>query len=140
MVGLHRLAAGLVGGLFAAVFLIASNTAFAAPHQGDPASGKLMYQECEGCHAFNEHKIGPKHCGLIGRKAASMADYPSYSHAMKDSGLTWDIKTLNAFLAEPLSFVPETGMGYIGISDEVSRIDLIAYIEQQNKDPAVCPQ
>ena len=132
----HRLLASLA----TTVLLIASSTAFAAAHKGDPVSGKLMYTECEGCHAFRENKIGPKHCGLIGRKAASLPDYANYSIALKDSGLTWDVKTLSAFIAEPLSFVPETSMGYVGISDEESRIDLIAYIEQQSKNPAVCPQ
>ncbi len=136
----HRLAAGIVGGFAAVVLIAASHAAFAAAHKGDPVSGKLMYTECEGCHAFGENKIGPNHCGLVGRKAASRTDYASYSNAMKESGLTWDIKTLSAFIAEPLSFVPDTAMGYVGISDEESRLDLIAYIEQQSKDPKVCPQ
>jgi len=127
-----------VSAAIAAGLLLASPTAFAAA-KGDPAAGKVMYTECEGCHSLKDNKIGPRHCGLIGRKAGSVADFPSYSHAMKDSGLTWDVPTLSSFLADPLSFVQETGMGYIGISDEQSRLDLIAFIEQQGKDPSVCP-
>ena len=117
---------------------MASSTAFAAA-KGDPADGKLMYTECEGCHSLKENKIGPRHCGLLGRKAGTVEDFPSYTHAMKSSGLTWDVETLDAFLADPLTFVPETGMGYIGIADEQSRLDLIAFLEQQDKDPSVCP-
>lgn len=110
----------------------------AAPKKGDPASGKLLYAECEGCHALAENKIGPKHCGLVGRKAAAVPDFASYSDAMRTSGLTWDAKTLDAFLAEPFSYVSGTVMGYAGIPDQKSRIDLIAYLEQAGKDPAVC--
>lgn len=112
----------------------------AAAHKGDPVVGKLMYTECAGCHAFRDNKIGPRHCGLIGRKAAGVPDFKSYSEAMRKSGLVWNEKTLNEFLASPLSYVPETLMGYAGIDDEKSRIDLIAYIKQMSDDPKICPQ
>ena len=102
-------------------------------------AGEKMYTECEGCHSLKDNKLGPRHCGLIGRKAGSVSDYPSYSHAMRESGLTWDVKTLSDFLAEPFSYLPETGMGYIGIFDQQSRLDLIAYLDKQGKDPSVCP-
>lgn len=124
---------------FAAALFVAPVSAFAAA-KGDPAAGKVMYTECEGCHSLKENKVGPRHCGVVGRKAGSVADYPNYSHEMKDSGLTWDVKTLSEFLAEPFSYVSGTRMGYIGISDEQSRLDLIAYLEEQSKDPNICPK
>ena len=135
MVGLKRFA----GGLAAAALFVAPVSAF-AQSKGDAAAGEKLYVECEGCHELKENKIGPRHCGVIGRKAGSLADYPSYSPAMKDSGLTWDVKTLSEFLAEPFSYVSGTAMGFIGISDEKARLDLIAYLEKQGKDPSVCPQ
>ena len=125
-------------GLVAMAMFSAPGAAFAAA-KGDPVAGEKMYTECEGCHALKENKLGPRHCGLIGRKAGTVADYPSYSHAMKDPGLTWDVKTLSEVLAEPFSYLPDTGMGYIGIFDEQSRLDLIAYLDKQGKDPSVCP-
>ncbi len=132
--GLSRFAFGF----FAAAVLVAPVSVFAAT-KGDPAAGEKMYTECEGCHSLKDNKLGPRHCGLIGRKAGSVSDYPSYSHAMRESGLTWDVKTLSDFLAEPFSYLPETGMGYIGIFDQQSRLDLIAYLDKQGKDPSVCP-
>jgi len=132
--------ARFVFGLAVAGAAAAPLSAFAAAPKGDPESGKAVYEECSGCHAFGENRIGPNHCGLIGRKAASLPSFPSYSHALRDSGLTWDEKTLSEFLESPLSYVQETGMGYVGLSEEKSRLDLIAYIKKMNDDPSICPK
>ena len=38
---------------------------------------------------IDENDLGPRHRGVVGRRAASVADY-SYSAALKNSDLTWD--------------------------------------------------
>ena len=132
---LQRLAAGFV----VAGLMVVSSAAFAAAPKGDPARGETVYEECIGCHSMKENVIGPRHCGVFGRKAGSVADYPSYTPVMKESGLTWDAKTLDEFLASPLSFLSGTAMGFVGVSDAGARADLIAYLEKAGKDPANCP-
>lgn len=133
--------ARFVFGLVVAGAVVSPLTAFAAaPKGGDANAGEVAYQECAACHSFGENKIGPNHCGLIGRKAATVADFPSYSHAMKESGLTWDEKTLSEFIENPLSYVPETAMGFVGLSEEQARLDLIAYIKKMDADASVCPK
>ena len=125
----------------AAATVLAPLAAFAAAtHQGDPAAGKVMYTECAGCHAFNVNKVGPKHCGVVGRKAAGVPDFANYSEAMTESKLVWTEKNINAFLADPMEFLPDTTMQYAGVPDEESRLDLIAYLKQMNADPKVCPK
>lgn len=124
----------------AAAVVLSSFAALAAQHKGDPAAGKIMYSDCEGCHNFKNNKIGPNHCGVIGRKAGTLPDFAGYSEAMVESGLVWNDKTLNAFLADPLKFMPDTTMEYAGVPDEESRLDLIAYLRQMNADPKVCPK
>ncbi len=47
---------------------------------------------------------------------------------MKRSGLTWNARTLERFLADPLRVVPGTAMGYDGVKDPRERADLIAYL------------
>src|SRR4051812_49397260 len=84
---------------------------FAAAVQGDPAHGKELYEECSGCHALQENLIGPKHCGLMGRRAGTVPDYV-YSDVMRQSGIVWDTKKLDEFLKAPLSYLPGTNMGY----------------------------
>ncbi len=126
--------------VFAAAILSPLAVFAASPHEGDPAAGKVMYTECAGCHAFNVNKVGPKHCGVVGRKAGSLPDFANYSEAITESKLVWNEKNLNAFLADPMGFLPDTTMQYAGVPDEESRLDLIAYLKQMSADPKVCPK
>jgi cytochrome c len=97
---------------------------------GDPVAGEALYSRCLGCHALEYHRTGPKHCGLIGRRAASVPGY-DYSPAMKKSGLVWNEKTLERFLADPLKAVPGTTMTYAGVPDARERADLIAFLRSR---------
>jgi cytochrome c len=106
---------------------------------GDVAHGKVLYAQCAGCHKLAENSAGPKHCGLIGRAAGTVADF-EYSEAMKTSELVWDVETLDAFLTAPIAYVAGTKMGFAGLSKPTDRADLIAYLQQATSDPAVCPQ
>ena len=108
--------------------------AFAAA--GDPAHGKELYEECKGCHALNETLIGPKHCGVFGRKAGSVPGY-AYSDVMKNAGFVWDEKHLDDFLKSPITYLSGTNMGYAGLDSAQDRADLIAYLRKA-MDPAVC--
>ena len=40
--------------------------------EGDAVRGKAVYAQCMGCHSPERHRTGPKHCGLIGRKAGEL--------------------------------------------------------------------
>jgi cytochrome c len=102
----------------------------AALAAGDPAAGEALYSRCLGCHAIEYNRTGPKHCGLIGRRAGSVPGY-EYSPALKKSGIVWNEKTLDRFLADPLKAVPGTTMTYAGVPDAKERASLIAYLEQQ---------
>lgn len=105
---------------------------------GDPVKGKALYAECSGCHQLAENSVGPRHCGVVGREAASVPGF-EYSAAMASSGLVWDEQTLNEFLESPFTYVNGTLMGYIGLDDPQDRADLIAYLKSVSDDPAACP-
>jgi cytochrome c len=129
-------ASSLVAGLFVAQALPASSATLAqsAPEaaslrQGDPGHGKTLYQACESCHSINDNDIGPRHRGVVGRRAGSVMDY-SYSAALKNSGLTWDDATLNRWLINPSALVPGTKM-FFKVDDAQSRADIIAYLKEQ---------
>lgn len=104
---------------------------------GDPARGETLYPQCMGCHSLDRNRTGPMHCGLIGRLAGSVAGF-MYSKAMKQSGIVWTRETLDKFLTAPTVVVPGTAMGYAGIADRQDRLDLVAYIEQAGRIPALC--
>lgn len=122
----QRLAlAGSIIGCCAAACLAA-----AAPLAGDAAHGKILYQACSACHSIDENDLGPKHRGVVGRRAGNIADY-AYSPALKQSGLTWDEAMLDRWLTNPSALVPGTKM-FFKIDDAQSRADIIAYLKEQN--------
>jgi cytochrome c len=102
----------------------------AALTAADAKSGEAVYSRCAGCHSLETNRTGPKHCGLVGRRAGSIAGY-EYSAAMKRSRLVWNQANLDRFLANPLKTVPGTTMTYAGVPDAKERADLIAYLEGQ---------
>lgn len=103
--------------------------AAAAP---DVARGEQIYARCTACHALTFDRVGPRHCGLIGRRAGTVPGF-EYSAAMKNSKITWNEKTLDRFLTKPLAMVPGTSMTYDGVPDPNERADLIAYLKQANR-------
>jgi cytochrome c len=58
---------------------------------------------------------------------------------MRASGIVWNEKTLDRFLAAPTKVVPGTAMGYAGVDDPRERADLIAYLKAANGSRASCP-
>jgi cytochrome c len=101
---------------------------------GDPAHGEEVYTRCLACHALGYDRVGPRHCGLFGRRAGSVPGFV-YTDAMKNSRLVWDEKTLDRFLASPMKVVPGTAMTYEGVTDAKDRADLIAYLRKANGGP-----
>ncbi len=92
------------------------------------AAGREIYERCGACHSLERDRVGPRHCGLLGRRAGSVPGF-AYSEAMRGSGIVWDLRTLDAFLADPLGTVPGTFMTYAGIQDPEERAQLLAYLE-----------
>jgi len=95
---------------------------------GDPGRGKNLYQGCQACHSIEDNDLGPRHRGVVGRHAGSVADY-NYSQALKNSGLTWDAGTLDRWLTNPSALVPGTKM-YFKLDDPQARADVIAFLGQ----------
>jgi len=117
------LAAALAALMAAAAMAVPSHAGAA----GDAKKGALIYERCAACHAIAYDRTGPRHCGLIGRRAGSVPGF-AYSPAMKKSGIVWNAQTLDRFIAAPTRVVPGTAMGYDGVKDARERADLIAYL------------
>jgi cytochrome c len=99
---------------------------------GDPTHGAQIYQRCQLCHSIEHDLVGPRHLGLFGRKAGSIAGYP-YSAAMRNSGIIWSEETLNRFLSGPQAYVPGTRMTFTGLPNEQDRADVIAYLKDATR-------
>lgn len=114
----------------AGALLLATMPAQAA----DAVRGEALYSRCIACHALASDRVGPRHCGLLGRRAGSVPGF-FYTEEMKSSRLVWDEKTLDRFLAKPLSVVPGTSMTYDGVPEARDRADLIAYLRKAASGP-----
>lgn len=107
---------------------------------GDPAAGKLVFRKCQVCHSLEPGKdvLGPSLAGIIGRKSGAAPNY-AYSPAMKDANLTWDAKTLDAYLDDPQKFVPGNKMPFPGLKTPQDRSDVIAFIAAPAASAAAQP-
>ncbi len=109
--------------------LLAGATAFAqAPlTSGNVALGQAVYEaKCSACHSVNDHRVGPRHAGVLGRKAGSVVGY-DYSPALAGSRVVWTPTTLKKWLTDPEQLIPGQRMGYrLGLAQE--RADVVAYL------------
>jgi cytochrome c len=113
--------------------------AMAAPAaaEGDVEKGKEVFKKCGLCHQVGpgaKTLIGPELNGIVGRKAASIADYPSYSAGMKklgEEGFVWTPENIDKWIADPKAMIPDSPMAlaFQGISDAGQRADVIAYLK-----------
>jgi cytochrome c len=94
---------------------------------GDARRGQQAYEaRCGGCHSVDADRIGPRHVGIVGRRAGSVAGF-AYSEALRRSGITWDAALLDRWLTDPEALVPGQRMGY-RLADPQVRADIVAYL------------
>lgn len=126
--------AGRYGIVALAVALVPLVTAAVrADEAGDPAKGEKVFKKCAACHAVGpeaKNKVGPVLNGIVGRPAASVADF-AYSDAMKAKaaeGLVWTEEEIGHLLENPKGYAPGTKMSFAGLRKEEERADVIAYL------------
>ena len=118
-----------------AIFLFAGIIAQACV-DGEVFLGEAVYGECVSCHDVGlgaSNRIGPPLNGIFGQTAATASNGYRYSLALVDAGeagLVWDCETLDAYLADPGSFVEGTKMNYPGLDKHRDRANLLAYLKQ----------
>ena len=113
---------------FLSVFLVAAHVANAA---GDAARGAQLFGACAACHSLvpDRNMTGPSLAGISGRTAGKLASFDRYSPELGAAQLTWDDKTLDAWLASPAKLGPGNRMSFPGIPDAPQRRDLIEFLK-----------
>jgi cytochrome c len=105
---------------------LSAGNALAADEQA-ASRGLAVYENtCAGCHSVDANRVGPKHAGIVGRKAGSIKDY-SYSAALKKSGLVWNRDLLVRWLTDPEQVIPGQAMGF-RLGNVQDRMDVVAYL------------
>ena len=92
----------------AAALIVLGGSAFAA---GDAEKGKVAFANGGICHQVGpgaKTLVGPELNSVVGRKAASIADFPSYSAGMKklgESGFVWTEQNIDKWITDPKAMI-----------------------------------
>ena len=79
--------------------------------QGDAKRGQDVFaKRCTGCHSLDDDKEGPRLRGIYDKKAATLSSTFKYSEALKNSNVTWDVQSLDQWMADPEKIVPNSDM------------------------------
>lgn len=109
----------------------------------DLAAGEHSFmRKCSSCHDYKKqggHGKGPHLWNLLERKAGTVAGF-EFSTAMRNSGHTWNISTLNYYLSNTEQAVPGRLMDFRGIRRDKERANLIAFLLRFNDNPPELPE
>ena len=94
--------------LLSALFYVPCVSAIAAESGGDATQGAKDFRACAACHSLapDRNMTGPSLAGIWDRKAGTLASFDRYSSALKSSGVVWDAKTLDPWIANPAKLIP----------------------------------
>jgi cytochrome c len=99
---------------------------------GDDDLELAFNDHCRECHSFlkDDNRLGPSLYGVVDRKAGTLPGY-AYTQSLKDSGVTWNVATLDKWIADPDAVIPGNGMSppYSGVADPAIRKRIIAFLE-----------
>jgi hypothetical protein len=107
--------------------------------------GKVFFkQSCALCHATSlgprnttTAGQGPSLVGILGRRAGSVPNF-NYTKALGESGLIWDVATLDRFLTSPTTAVPGTSMP-IPVPSAELRSNVIAFLSTLTGPAGISP-
>ena len=108
----------------------------------DVKKGEVAAKKCLACHSFEKggaNKVGPNLYSVVGGPRAHAQGF-SYSAGMKSSGGSWDVDSLDKFLANPKAEVKNTSMTFVGIKKPDERADVIAYLNSLSDSPKPLPK
>ncbi len=105
-----------------------------AVKMGDAFKGEAAFKErCAACHSVGKlipgGDIGPDLEHAYGRQAGTGEGY-AYSEAMAKFPQTWDLVSLDIFLAGPEAYVAGTKMAAPPVADQSVRGDITAYLNK----------
>lgn len=102
----------------------------------DRDSGKRLILQCRACHSVAPgapSMSGPNLYGMFGRTAGALDGYP-YSRALSEADFVWTPEALDAWLAEPMRFLPGNRMAYPGLRQQEDRDAVIAELLRLTDD------
>ncbi len=127
---MYRAMRSIAAALPIATLLLAFSAATSAETSDD---GEVKFNNhCRTCHSLkkDDNRLGPNLHQIIGKKAGTAPGYATYSQGLKSSGIVWDEKTLDQFIANPDSVIPSNNMKpYKGITDPALRAAIVSFLK-----------
>lgn len=124
---LRGVAAMLIGCAYCGAAFAAISS---APNSAQTERGKTLYEgRCGGCHSIETDRVGPRHRGVVGRKAGKVPEF-EYSTALAKAKFVWSKAKLDKWLQGPSKLVPGTKM-FFTVSTPEDRKAIIAYLASQ---------
>jgi cytochrome c len=113
----------------AGLFIWSSLLLAAVAHADDQLTRaeQLYHERCGACHSLDEHGAGPKHRGLLGRRAGTQSGF-DYSAALVASNVVWSPQTLERWIADPNALIPGNKMIVQLANDPADRAAIVAYL------------
>lgn len=123
---------GALSFLLATVAAASSSLSSDAPKEARESKAlarPISYLKCNACHSTEPgvNGVGPTLAGLNGRKAGSLPGF-AYTDALKATGITWDVASLEKWLAAPQEAVPGMCLPFNGFADPARRKEMADYL------------
>jgi cytochrome c len=101
---------------FAFIVLLAASSSqrilSQAANGAGPQRGKELFEKrCGGCHSLEKDKEGPRLGDVFGRKAGTVPTF-KYSDSLKSAQVVWDETSLDRWLVDTESVVPDNDMTF----------------------------
>ena len=108
--------------------VVCATLAIAASNKDSERGREAFEKRCTGCHTLDKIKVGPPLRGVYGRNAGRDPQF-AYSDALKNTSVMWDESTLDRWLTDTESIIPDNDMAF-RLNDPADRANIIAYLRQ----------
>ncbi len=90
--------------------------------------GKQLFEKrCTGCHSLDQDKEGPRLRGVYGRQAGKVSSF-KYSPALQSAHFAWDDASLEKWLTNPDSLIPDNDMSF-RVPKAEERTEIIRFLK-----------
>ena len=112
--------------LAVAVYIVLLAAPSGAQNNAAQLGKELFEKRCTGCHSLDVDKVGPHLRGVYGRTAGSARTF-KYSDAVQKAHVTWDSMSLDKWLSDTESIIPDNDMSF-RLSKPDERAAIIEYL------------
>ena len=100
----------------------------------DAGAGARVWNQCRACHVADDtrNSVGPYLQNVMGREVGVVDDF-RYSGALPEDE-RWTVENMYAFLENPRGWAPGTSMAFNGLSSQMDRINVIAFLIDNSPD------